>query len=128
MAILASAYINWSALWKICVAALIGGAGVVIVFGFLLLGVKIANNAKGGGREWAGYALVGRVRSLLRGGRRRRDLRDPQQAGLEAGSEEDGGRADRAVLQIDLVAKGHQSRDLRSRNGQWTVDSVPGRP
>ena len=59
MLILATPYINWSALWKICVAAIIGGAGVVIVFGFLLLGVKIANNAKSGGREWAGYALAG---------------------------------------------------------------------
>ena len=59
MLILATAYINWSALWKICVAAIIGGAGVVIVFGFLLLGVKIANNAKSGGREWAGYVLSG---------------------------------------------------------------------
>jgi len=60
MAILASQYINWSALWKICVAALIGGAGVVVVFGFLLLGVKIANAAKAGsGRQWAGYALSG---------------------------------------------------------------------
>ena len=59
MFIVASPYINWSALWKICVAALIGGAGVVIVFGFLLLGVKIANNAKSGGREWAGYVLAG---------------------------------------------------------------------
>ena len=29
-------YIDWSALWKIILAALIGGAGVVIVFGFLL--------------------------------------------------------------------------------------------
>jgi hypothetical protein len=59
MLILATPYINWSALWKICVAAIVGGAGVVIVFGFLLLGVKIANNAKSGGREWAGYALSG---------------------------------------------------------------------
>jgi hypothetical protein len=59
MALLASSYINWSALWKIILAALVGGAGVVIVFGFLLVGVKIANNAKGGGREWAGYALAG---------------------------------------------------------------------
>ena len=59
MAILASEFINWSALWKIVVAALIGGVGVVVVFGFLLLGVKIANNAKGSGREWAGYALAG---------------------------------------------------------------------
>jgi hypothetical protein len=59
MAILASSYIDWNALWKIILAALVGGAGVVIVFGFLLLGVKIANNAKGSGREWAGYALAG---------------------------------------------------------------------
>jgi len=58
MTILASEYINWSALWKICAAALVGGAGVVVVFGFLLVGVKIANNAKSGGREWAGYALA----------------------------------------------------------------------
>jgi NADH:ubiquinone oxidoreductase subunit 6 (subunit J) len=59
MAIITSEFINWSALWKIVVAALIGGAGVVVLFGFLLLGVKIANNAKGGGGEWAGYALAG---------------------------------------------------------------------
>jgi len=59
MTIIASEFINWSALWKICAAALVGGAGVVVVFGFLLVGVKIANNAKSGGREWAGYALAG---------------------------------------------------------------------
>lgn len=59
MTIIASEYINSSALWKICLAALVGGAGVVVVFGFLLVGVKIANNAKSGGREWAGYALAG---------------------------------------------------------------------
>ncbi len=59
MAILASEFINWSALWKIVLAAFVGGVGVVVVFGFLLVGVKIANNAKSGGREWAGYALAG---------------------------------------------------------------------
>ena len=59
MLVLAAPYIDWNALWKIALASLIGGAGVVIVFGFLLLGVKIANNAKSGGREWAGYALSG---------------------------------------------------------------------
>ncbi len=59
MTVIASEFINWSALWKIAVAALVGGAGVVVVFGFLLVGVKIANNAKGGGGEWAGYALAG---------------------------------------------------------------------
>jgi len=59
MAVLASEFINWSALWKIILAALVGGVGVVVVFGFLLLGVKIASNAKSGGREWAGYVLAG---------------------------------------------------------------------
>jgi len=59
MTLIASEFINWSALWRIVLAALIGGAGVVIVFGFLLLGVKFANNAKSSGGEWAGYALAG---------------------------------------------------------------------
>lgn len=59
MTIIASSYINWSALWKIVLAALIGGAGVVVLFGFLLYGVKIANSAKSGGGEWAGHALAG---------------------------------------------------------------------
>ena len=36
MLVLATQYIDWSALGKIVLAALIGGAGVVIVFGFLL--------------------------------------------------------------------------------------------
>jgi NADH:ubiquinone oxidoreductase subunit 6 (subunit J) len=59
MAILAEAYINWSALWKIIVAALIGGAGVVVVFGFLLLAVKRAQGAKSEGGKIANYALGG---------------------------------------------------------------------
>ena len=46
-------------LWKIVLAALVGGVGVVVPFGFLMLGVKIANNAASGGRVWAGYALAG---------------------------------------------------------------------
>jgi cytochrome b561 len=55
--LLASSLINWSSLWKICVAALIGGAGVVIVFGFLLFGLKMVNaSTTGAGRFW-GYAL-----------------------------------------------------------------------
>jgi hypothetical protein len=59
MTVIASEFVNWTALWKIALAALVGGAGVVVVFGFLLVGVKIANNAKGSGGEWAGYALAG---------------------------------------------------------------------
>ena len=59
MTVIASDLVDWNALGKIVLAALVGGAGVVIVFGFLLYGVKVANNAKSGGREWAGYALAG---------------------------------------------------------------------
>ena len=59
MTVIASELVNWNALGKIVLAALVGGVGVVVVFGFLLFGVKIANNAKSGGGEWAGYALAG---------------------------------------------------------------------
>ena len=34
--------VDWSAILKIVIAALIGGCGIVIVYGFLLLGVKYA--------------------------------------------------------------------------------------
>jgi hypothetical protein len=34
--------IDWSAILKVVIAALVGGAGIVIVFGFLLLGLKFA--------------------------------------------------------------------------------------
>jgi hypothetical protein len=47
MAGLASSLVNWSALWRIILAALVGGAGVVIAFGFVLLGVKNAKLAAG---------------------------------------------------------------------------------
>lgn len=59
MPILASQFINWSALGKIVLAALIGGAGVVVVFGFLLLFLKHANAAKSDGGRIANYALGG---------------------------------------------------------------------
>ena len=59
MAVLASSLIDWSALWKIIVAALIGGVGVVVVFGFLLLALKHANAAKSEGGRLANYALSG---------------------------------------------------------------------
>jgi hypothetical protein len=34
--------IDWSAILKIVIAALVGGSGIVIVYGFLLLGLKFA--------------------------------------------------------------------------------------
>jgi hypothetical protein len=38
-----------SALWKIIVASLVGGAGVAIVFGFVVMGVERGTNAEAGG-------------------------------------------------------------------------------
>ena len=41
---LATPIVVWSAIWKIVVASLVGGAGVAIVFGFVVLGVERATN------------------------------------------------------------------------------------
>jgi hypothetical protein len=45
MFILATPIVDWNAMWKICLVALAAGAGVVIFFGFLLLGLKIADRS-----------------------------------------------------------------------------------
>ena len=42
MLIFGDPIIDWTAIWKIVLVALIGGCGVVVVYGFLLLGVKYA--------------------------------------------------------------------------------------
>jgi hypothetical protein len=42
MLIFGDPIIDWSAILKIMIAALVGGAGIVIVYGFLLLGIKYA--------------------------------------------------------------------------------------
>jgi hypothetical protein len=62
MFVLATPIVDWNAMWKIFVVALAAGAGVVIAFGFLLLGVKIANrsgSAGSGGSRLGGYTLAG---------------------------------------------------------------------
>lgn len=59
MFVLASPIIDWSAMWKICLVAFAAGAGVVIVFGFLLLGVKLANRSRTDGAHDAGSRLGG---------------------------------------------------------------------
>ena len=41
----AAALINWNELWMIIVTALVGGTGVVIVFGLLLLGISRSRTA-----------------------------------------------------------------------------------
>jgi hypothetical protein len=59
MFVLATPIIDWNAMWKIFVVALAAGAGVVIAFGFVLLGVKIAHRSGtgSGGSRLGGYAL-----------------------------------------------------------------------
>lgn len=59
MTVLASQFINWSALWKICLAALIGGAGVVTAFGLLLLGLKHFNTSQSSSARTVGVVLSG---------------------------------------------------------------------
>lgn len=56
MFLLATPIVNWSAMWKIFLVALAAGAGVVVAFGFLLLGLKFANRP-GGGSRLGGFAL-----------------------------------------------------------------------
>jgi hypothetical protein len=50
MFVLATPIVNWDAMWKIFLVALVAGAGVVVAFGFLLLGLKFANRPSGGSR------------------------------------------------------------------------------
>jgi hypothetical protein len=57
MVLLATPIVDWSAMWKICLVALAAGAGVVVAFGFLLLGLKLANGARTGGSRLGGYTL-----------------------------------------------------------------------
>ncbi len=48
-----------SALWKIIVASLVGGAGVAIVFGFVVLGVERARQpGSSGGARAINYSLA----------------------------------------------------------------------
>jgi nitrate reductase gamma subunit len=59
MTLLATPLINTSALWKIILAAVAGGAGVVIAFGLVLLGLSRAKRASGSTQRMADYALSG---------------------------------------------------------------------
>ena len=61
MTAIASSLVDWGALWKIVAAALIGGTGVVIVFGLLLLGLEHVQEDKGPRQYLAGAlaALAG---------------------------------------------------------------------
>lgn len=64
MFVLATPIVDWNAMWKIFVVAFAAGAGVVVAFGFLLLGVKLANRrgadaAQASGSRLGGYILAG---------------------------------------------------------------------
>ena len=59
MSPIATALINWHELWKIILAALVGGTGVVIVFGLLLLGISRGNTATNATTRLGLYTLSG---------------------------------------------------------------------
>jgi hypothetical protein len=42
MVVLATPIVDWNAMWKILVVVLVAGAGVVVAFGLMLLGLKLS--------------------------------------------------------------------------------------
>jgi len=62
MLALAAPLVNTTALWKIIVAALAGGAGVAIAFGLLLLGLSRAKATHNPGVRAVNYAMSGLAR------------------------------------------------------------------
>jgi len=67
MSVLATAIVDWNAMWKIFLVVLIAGTGTVVAFGFLLLGLKLANRlgsddtqsgTQSGGARFGGYVLA----------------------------------------------------------------------
>lgn len=59
MSPIAAALVNWNDLWKIILTALVGGTGVVIVFGLLLLGISRARTTTRPATRYGLYALSG---------------------------------------------------------------------
>jgi NADH:ubiquinone oxidoreductase subunit 6 (subunit J) len=56
---IATALINWNDLWKIILAAVVGGSGVVIVFGLMLLGISRGKTAARPATRYGLYTLSG---------------------------------------------------------------------
>jgi NADH:ubiquinone oxidoreductase subunit 6 (subunit J) len=54
----ATTLVNWHELGKIALAALVGGFGVVVVFGFLLLGISRGQSATRRTARYGLYALT----------------------------------------------------------------------
>jgi hypothetical protein len=65
--VLGSSIVDWSAIWKICLVALAAGAGTVVIFGFLLLGLKVADTAGTGGGQGSGSRVGGLALAALCG-------------------------------------------------------------
>ena len=59
MFLVASPIVDWSAIWKICLVTLAAGAGTVVIFGFLLLGLKFANASATDGTQGSGSRVGG---------------------------------------------------------------------
>ena len=59
MSPIAAALVNWNELWKIILTAIVGGTGVVIVFGLLLLGISRGKTATKPTTRYALYTLSG---------------------------------------------------------------------
>jgi hypothetical protein len=67
MFVLASSIVDWSAIWKICLVVLAAGAGTVVIFGFMLLGLKFAGSAGADGTQ-GGPRVGGLAVAVLCGG------------------------------------------------------------
>ena len=59
MLIFGDPIIDWGDILKIVIAALIGGSGIVVVWGFLLLGLKFAGVGDAGATHTEGSKLTG---------------------------------------------------------------------
>ena len=58
MLVLASPIVDTSALWKIVLASLAGGAGCAIAFGILLIGVSRAQSSENGAARVLNYGMA----------------------------------------------------------------------
>lgn len=80
----ASSFIDFDALWKIVVAGFAGGAGVVIAFGFVLLGRSRYEQARDGDVvSRGGSILLVALGGAVRGRPHHRLHRDDQEVAID---------------------------------------------
>ena len=65
MFVLATPMVDWNAMWRIFLVALAAGAGVVVMFGFVLLGLKIADRSRAGGTHGSGSRVGGLTLAIV---------------------------------------------------------------